>query len=359
MAGVRSGLNVSIDQLESFCEQILRGLGVSEPNARTTSDVLVQSEAWGIATHGVKLLRGYARRLRAGGLRGDASPELVKEGLGWAVIDGRSALGQVTTKMAMETAIAKARRCGSGFVTIRNSCHFGAAGYYAWLAARQGMFGMAMANDVPSVAAPGSKGAILGSNPIAYSIPIGNRDPILLDMSIATVAGGKVMARVNRGEPIPAGWLVDSEGRPTQRGELYPHSASLAPMGGHKGYGIGLLIEILSGVLSGAAFTTGVGSWLHGDRAAPTNHGAAVMAIDIAAMRDPAEFANRMEALQQEIHEAPAAEGSPPLMLPGEMEWKNFRRAKTQGLELLEDVVASLEETADECGQSSLMSVLS
>jgi LDH2 family malate/lactate/ureidoglycolate dehydrogenase len=282
----------------------------------------------------------------------------VKEGLGWAVTDGRSALGQVTTKMAMDVAIAKARTCGVGFVTIRNSCHFGAAGYYAWLAAREGMLGMAMANDVPSVAAPGSKGPILGSNPIAYCIPYGRHDPILLDMSIAMVAGGKVVARVNRGEPIPAGWLVDMEGQPTQRGELYPARASLAPMGGHKGYGIGLLIEILSGVLSGAAFTTQVGSWLYGDRSAPTNHGAAVLAIDLAAMMDPTEFEERMESLSREIHGAPTAQGTPTLMLPGEIEWTNYRRAQSHGIDLLDDVVASLEETAQECGQASSMSSL-
>ena len=228
------------------------------------------------------MLTGYARRLRSGGLRTDATPTIADEGPAWALVDGHSVLGQVTSTFATRLAIQKARSSGVGFVTVRNSCHFGAAGYYAWLAAREGMIGLAMANDIPSVAAPGSKGPVLGSNPIAYAIPGGENYPILLDMSIAIVAGGKVFARLKRGEPIPLGWLVDSEGQPSQNGELYPHSASLSPMGGHKGYGIGLLIEILSAVLSGAAVTKQVGSWIYGDQSLPTNHGAAFLVINVA-----------------------------------------------------------------------------
>jgi len=358
MVSVESRLSVSIESLESFCLRILSGLGVSDKDARITTNALVTTEAWGISTHGVKLLRGYARRLRGGGLRTDATPIIVDEGSGWATVDGQSALGQVATTFATRLAVARARECGVGFVSVRNSCHFGAAGYYAWLAAQEGMIGLAMANDIPSVAAPGSKGPVLGSNPISYAIPRGEDDPIVLDMSIATVAGGKVFARCKRGEPIPAGWLVDLEGRPTQCGELYPDRASLAPMGGHKGYGIGLLIEILSGVLSGAAFTRQVGSWLQGDYSKPTNHGAAILVINVAAIMEPAKFYQRIGALVREIHDAPTAEGSAKLMMPGEMEWKNYRRSLEEGIGLREDVLSALEETAAECGQPTLFSSL-
>ena len=351
MTVTAKGSRVAIDVLEQFCLKILTGVGVSDKDAQTTTAALVTTDSWGVYTHGTKLLRGYARRLRGGGLRTDVVPKVAEEGPAWAVVDGQSVLGQVTSAFATETAIQKARKCGVGFVTVRNSCHFGAAGYYAWLAAQAGMIGMAMANDVPSVAAPGSKGAVLGSNPIAYAVPGGLNDPILLDMSIATVAGGKVYARCKRGEPIPAGWLVDDQGRPTQDGTLYPDHASLAPVGGHKGYGIGLLIEILSAVLSGAAVTRQVGSWLFGDLSQPTNHGAAFLAINVGAMTEPAAFYKRIAGLVGEIHAEPTADGSPPLMLPGEMEWRNRRRAETEGIALPEDVLAYLEETAAECGQ--------
>lgn len=343
---------VPIAALEEFCQRVLLGLGLSEQHAAATTTALVTTDSWGVFTHGTKLLRGYARRLRGGGLRTQGSPQIVNEGPAWALVDGQSLPGQVTSTYAVDTAIRKARETGAGFVTVRNSCHFGAAGYYAWLAAQAGMIGIAMANDVPSVAAPGSKGPVLGSNPIAYAIPGGEADPILLDMSIATVAGGKVFARCKRGEPIPEGWLVDSDGRPTQEGSLYPDRASLAPVGGHKGYGIGLLIEILSGVLSGAAVTKQVGSWLFSDASLPTNHGAAFLAIDVGAITDPAAFYERIAALAGEIHSEPTADGAPRLMLPGEIEWRNRRRAEAEGIELPEDVYAALQETAEECGQT-------
>jgi LDH2 family malate/lactate/ureidoglycolate dehydrogenase len=351
MAFTVAGQRVSIAALEEFCERVLTGLGVSAKDASATTAALVTTDTWGVYTHGTKLLRGYARRLRAGGLRADASPVIAEAGPAWALVDGQAAMGQVISTFAMEAAIQKARESGVGFVTVRNSCHFGAAGYYAWLASQAGMIGIAMANDVPSVAAPGSRGPVLGSNPIAFACPAGADDPILLDMSIATVAGGKVFARCKRGEPIPPAWLIDDQGRPTQDGTLYPERASLAPMGGHKGYGIGLFIEILSGALSGAAVTKQVGSWLFGDMAAPTNHGAAFLAVNVGAMMDPAMFYGRIAALAREIHAEPTADGSPPLMLPGEMEWRNRRRAEVDGIELPEDVLASLEETAAECDQ--------
>ncbi|HMP05145.1 MAG TPA: Ldh family oxidoreductase, partial [Lacipirellulaceae bacterium] len=186
------GSRVTIDALEQFCLRILTSTGVCEKDAQTTTAALVMTDSWGVFTHGTKLLRGYVRRLRGGGLRADVAPEIATEGPAWAVVDGQSALGQVTTTFATEVAMKKAEQFGVGFVTVRNSCHFGAAGYYAWLAARAGMIGMAMANDVPSVAAPGSRGPVLGSNPIAFAFPGGEADPFLLDMSITTVAGGKV-----------------------------------------------------------------------------------------------------------------------------------------------------------------------
>ena len=193
---------VPVDPLREFCVEALSRCGVSPSSAGITADVLVTADTWGVFTHGTKLLAGYVPRLRAGGLVADASPEIVGEGASWAVVDGGSGLGHVTTTFAMGKAIEKARTTGSSMVGVRNSNHFGPAGYYAVLAARQGMIGVAMANDVPSVAAPGSRTAVLGSNPIAYAIPTGTDDPVLLDMATSTVAGGKVFAAHQRGEVL-------------------------------------------------------------------------------------------------------------------------------------------------------------
>src|SRR5262245_45304833 len=253
--------STSYDDLHQFTREAFRRVGMSGSDATTGADVLVTTDAWGVFTHGTKSLAGYLRRLKAGGLRPQGTPRIVAEGGGWATVDGDSSIGMVTSVFAMKTALAKARQQGIAYVGVRNSCHFGAAGYYAWLAAREGLIGLAMANDIPSVAAPGSRGAVTGSNPIAYAVPAGKYRPMLLDMATATVAGGKVYAARARGEPIPNTWLLGADGLPTTDPSGFPKVGALQPAAGHKGYGIALLIETLSAVVTGAAITRQVRSW--------------------------------------------------------------------------------------------------
>jgi len=337
---------VTYPNLHRFVVEAFKQAGVSDADAQVTADALAMTDAWGIFTHGTKNVRGYLRRLKAGGLRAAGRPRLAAEGPAWGIVDGDSALGMVTSVFAMQTAITKARACGIAYVGVRNSCHFGAAGYYSWLAAQEGMIGLSMSNDIPSVAAPGSRGAIMGSNPIAYAIPGGRHPPLLLDMSTATVAGGKVYAARTRGERIPGTWLIGADGRPTTDPSGYPDVGALQPAAGHKGYGIALLIETLSGILSGAAFTWRVGTWMWDDGTQPTNHGAAFIAVDTNLIMPAAEFARRMEALVDEIHAAPRADSVDRLFVPGEMEWERHARALKEGIQLPPDVVASLAEAA-------------
>ena len=337
---------VPVNRLHAFCMQALTQVGVGQRDAATTTDALVTTDTWGVFTHGTKLLRAYIKRVQAGGLRTDVSPSIAAEGAAWAIVDGASTLGQVAATFAIDTAIAKAQAVGIAYVGVRNTCHFGAAGFYTARAARQGFIGISMANDVPSVAAPGSRGAVTGSNPLSYAVPAGKHDPILLDMSIATVAGGKVYAARQRGESIPTGWIVGPDGQPTTDANLYPQTASLVPMAGHKGYGLALLIETLSALLSGAAVTHSVGNWIFGDLAQPTNHGAAFIAIDVATIMEPAKFAARVDALIDEIHAAPVAAGAQRIYVPGEMEWERRRRAIASGIPLPSDVVDSLRGLA-------------
>jgi ureidoglycolate dehydrogenase (NAD+) len=335
---------ISIDNLSDFCVGALRDCGVTEADAQVTAQILATTDAWGVFTHGTKALRGYLRRLKAGGLAPRGVPSVVTEGPGWAVVDGDSSLGMVTSTYAMDVALGKARQTGLGYAGVRNSCHFGAAGAYAAQAARSGFIGLAMANDIPSVASPGSRGAVTGSNPLAYGVPAGRHHPLMLDMSIATAAGGKVYAARERGEPIPATWLIDDRGRPADDPLAYPEHSTLTPAAGHKGFGLALLIETLSGALTGAAMTTRVGSWLAGDPAAPTHHGAAFLAIDVAAISP--DLPARVESLIDEIHAAPRADGVDRLYVPGEKEWENLDRSRRDGIALPPDVVASLREAA-------------
>ncbi|GDY20322.1 hypothetical protein LBMAG56_16670 [Verrucomicrobiota bacterium] len=350
MTSSASNRTVSYEALHEFTKAAFLSTGLSETDGTTGADALATTDAWGVFTHGTKCLAGYLRRLQLGGLRPRGVPRVAAEGGAWALVDGDSALGQVTSVFAMQTAIAKARQQGVAYVGVRNSCHFGAAGYYTWLAAREGFIGISMANDIPSVAAPGARGAIAGSNPISSAVPAGRYRPMLLDMSTATVAGGKVYAARMRGEPIPNTWLVGADGKPTTDPTGYPQVGALQPAAGHKGYGLSLLCETLSGILTGAAVTWQVGTWMWDDGKQSTNHGAAFIVIDTNAIMPAAQFAARMEALIDEIHAAPLAEGATQLRVPGEMEWEHHTRAMTHGISLPEDVVASLRKAAEMTG---------
>lgn len=337
------GALVSVENLTLFCRSALQRAGADLEYASTAAEALVMADSWGTFTHGSKLLFDYVRRILAGGISVQHRPEVIRSGPAWAIVDAHSVMGQVAAAYAMEVAIAKAKQTGIAYVGVRGSNHFGAAGYYPWLAARAGMIGIAMANDIPSVAAPGSRRAVTGSNPLSYALPTGpNSDPILLDMAISTVAGGKVYAAHQRGESIPDNWIVGPDGLPTTDGSLYPSQAALQPMSGAKGYGIALLIEGLSGVLTGAALTWQVGSWIHDDPAQPTNHGAAFLAIDVETMMPRDDYQARIDHLVREIHAAPTVDHVERVLLPGEREWRHRRRALEEGILLPADVVAKL-----------------
>src|SRR5262245_39060359 len=203
-------MRIPISVLERICDTRLRAAGMREEDATEAARILVLADAWGIHTHGVKNLPGYLRRMAGGGIRVQGRPRVEAEGLAWAVIDGDDALGMTGAVFAMRTAIEKARSAGFGYVGLRNTCHFGAAGCYAVMAAREGLVGIAMSNDTPTVTAPGALGPVLGSNPVAFAAPLANEEPLVLDIATSTVAGGKVFQAATEGRSIPPGWVVDS-----------------------------------------------------------------------------------------------------------------------------------------------------
>lgn len=341
---------ISIAELQRIVTEMLISCGMSPLNAEETSTALATTDAMGVFTHGTKLLAGYIRRLQGGGYVAGAEPRIEREGPGWAIIDSQSSLGQVGSLFAIRQAIEKARKVGIAYVGLKNTGHIGAAGYYAAMAAREGFIAMVTGNDIPSVAAPGSRKAVLGSNPLAYAIPVTNGDPILLDIATAAVAGGKVYAAIQRGETIPSTWLIGPDGHPTSDGKLYPQHASLAPMAGHKGYGFGLWCEILSAILPGGEMTWKVGSWIFDEPSLPSKHNASFIVIDVAAISPTNEFDDRLRMLINEIHSAPTADGVDHLLLPGEREWTSYRRSLVEGINLPNDVREQLRRAADMTG---------
>lgn len=333
---------VNFAELACFAQRCFQQVGMEPEPAQRAAAALTTTDAMGVFTHGTKLLAGYLKKLQGGGYNATAQPSIEREGQGWAVVDGQSALGQVGCEFSVRLAMQKARQVGIAYVGVRNTGHIGAAGYYASIAAREGFVAMITGNDIPSVAAPGSRSAVLGSNPLAYAVPVAGGDPILLDIATAAVAGGKVYAAIQRGEPIPDTWLIGPDGQPTTDGQLYPQHAALAPMAGHKGYGFGLWCEILSAILPGGNMTWQVGSWIFDEPSRPSWHNASFTVIDVAAISVPGEFDRRLGQLIDELHAAPTADGVDRVLLPGEREWANYRRAHTDGIALPPDVIEKL-----------------
>lgn len=311
------------------------------------AEALVHTDAMGVSTHGTKLLVGYLKKLKAGGYRPTAALKILREGVAWAVIDGDHGLGQVGCRHALKVAQNKARVAGLAQVHLIHTGHLGAPGYFAAQAAREGFIAMILGNDIPSVAAPGACRAVLGSNPLAYAFPRIDNDPILLDIATAAVAGGKVYAARQRGEPIPEHWLIGPDGQPTSDANLYPQSASLAPMAGHKGFGLGLWCEVLAGVLPGGSFTWQIGSWLFDPPERSSSHNASIFLLDVSAFTDRQLFDRRLNQLVEEITNTPVGPGVSSLQVPGQREWTSMRQAQSDGIPLPEDVLTKIAEAAE------------
>ena len=322
--------------------------GMSGEHARITADVFVTTDTWGTYTHGTKQLRGLLKNMRSGALDAKAVPEVVAEGSGWCIVDGNFAMPTVTSCMAMKLTIEKAKTSGIGYAGVRHSGHFGAAGYYANMAVKEDMLGLAMTNVDPCMTIPGAKGKVLGTNPIAYAVPAGKEKPIFLDIATSAVAANKIFAAKALGKSIPDNWLVDENGLSTTDPNKYDVGA-LLPMSVHKGYGLALMVEVLCAVLTGAAVTKEVKSWIF-DYDKPTNEGHAFIAINIGAMMPIQQFKDRMDRLIKEIKESPKAKGVERIYLPGEMEWERRDEALKNGIELPEDVIASLTGLAEDVG---------
>lgn len=344
------GKHVSPEKLGAFCTNALQAAGLDKTDAETTAQVLVTTDTWGTFSHGTYHLRNYVNKIRAGGIDPKAKPQVILEGPAWAIIDGHAAIGMVTGCRAMELAIQKARIDGIGFVAVRNSNHFGAAGYYATLAIEHDMMGVAMSNVDPIMAAPGGRTSVIGNNPLAYAAPAGEEYPIFLDIALSAVASTKIHTAKAQGKSIPADWVVDAEGLPATEIGGWPDVGSMLPMAGHKGYGLALLVEVLAGVLSGAAVTREVKGWI-GQLAEPPGTGHCFIAIDVSKFMPIGVFKQRMDGMIRHIKASPKAKGAERIWLPGEMEWERRKVALREGVLLPDIVLDSLAMLSREVGQ--------
>ena len=311
---------IKLQELWEFTYKALVHTGVCDADATTIADTLVTTDSFGVLSHGTKNLYQYILKCREGGLDPKAVPTVVNEGPAWAIIDGNCAFGMVTACKGMNLAIEKARKCGIGYVGVRNSCHFGAAGYYANLAAKAGMIGLSMSNADPNMAIPNSSDVAIGNNPFSFAAPLSNGKSVFLDIALSGVAALKVVMAKEKGERVPSSWLIDEDGRPTDDPSGFPEHSHLQPMAAHKGYGLAIMVETLASAITCSGMLHQVQSW-NLDMASKNNVGHAFIAVNAGAMMDPALFLERMDAMVAELKASPKAKGAEQIFVPGEMEW--------------------------------------
>ncbi|HSB79298.1 MAG TPA: Ldh family oxidoreductase [Candidatus Methylomirabilis sp.] len=335
-------------KLSAFCVAVLEKAGVPRENAEIVAHSLLAANVRGVDTHGITRLPIYVERLQAGLTKGRAQGVVISETPTTAVYDGQDGLGQVVGTKAMRLAIAKAESAGVGLVTARNSTHYGTAGYYAMMALDKDMIGIALTNS-PSLMAPwGGKRAYLGSNPIAIAVPAGKEKPFVLDMATTVVARGAIILAAKKGETIPISWGLNKDGEPTTNAKE-ANEGALLPLGGHKGYGLAMAIEVLVATLAGGPFGPHIGElYKNPTRAQGVGHFFGAIRID--RFRPVAEFKADMDAMIREVKAEPLAKGFDKIMVAGEPEFLVEQERREKGVPLSDAVVNDLSKLGASIG---------
>jgi len=342
--------------LKKFVSSVFESIGCPEEDAHLAADVLVSADARGIDSHGVARLAGYVRLYDHGRLNPSPKIHILHESPSTALLDGDRGLGLVVAPKAMEIACQKAALAGTGWVAVQNSNHFGIAGYHAMKALPQDMIGWAMTHAAPLVTPTFSREKLLGTNPIAVAIPALTEPPFVADFASTAVAYGKLEILQRKGMDTPDGWVQDHLGNPSNDAFAIKNGGALLPLGGdrehgsHKGYGLGAIVDILSGVLSGANFGPWVppfataGFMQAGETVGKgTGHFLGAMRID--AFRPAEDFQKDMDTWIKRFRSAEAVEGKK-VLIPGDPERELEIERKLTGIPLLEPVVADLRSLA-------------
>jgi LDH2 family malate/lactate/ureidoglycolate dehydrogenase len=341
---------VSPELLSAQLETILRGWGMSEEHAAITAGHMLYADRHGIDSHGCAMLRHYHRGFTAGVLNMTPAIEIVRDSGATALVDGGGGLGHVPADTAMKLAIARAASAGVGAVAVRNSGHFGAAGTYAAMAAAAGQIGLATsAADEPAIVPTRGKEAMLGTNPIAFAAPAERNPPVLLDMATSTVSLGKLLTAWRKGRAVPAGWALDAAGQPVTDGRQAFEHRLLTPLGGsaemssHKGYGLAVMADVLSNILSGTP------AW----QAPPSFHRAVghfFLAIDPRSFRDGTEFEQDLDGMLDALRATKPIDPNEPVLVPGDPEHRTRAERDREGIPLTRSVVEDLRAVAHDSG---------
>ena len=345
-------IRYTYDQLNTFCMDAFMKFGFNQSEARIITDVLLLSDLYGIESHGMQRLVRYHKGIEKGLIKVDAVPEIVHETPVSAVIDAHDSMGQLVSHKAMSLAIEKAKKTGMAIVSVRNSNHFGIAGYYAKMACDQGLMGMAMTNSEAIMVPTFARMAMIGSNPIAVALPA-EPYPFFFDASTTVVTRGKLEVYNKMGKPLPEGWALDKDGHPStdakdvlknivakNGGGIMPLGGNTEQLGSHKGYGYGMLCEIFCSVFSQGTPSSHVNV---GGKSG-TCHG--FMAVDPHVFGDPEAIKAHFSACLQELRDAPKADGQTRIYTHGEKEAFAYQDRMENGIDVNINTVAEMADMA-------------
>lgn len=339
---------------------MLTKIGCSEKDAKTAADVLLSADLRGVDSHGVARLSGYVRLWEKGRINPTPTIRVVHETPSTAVVDGDGGLGLVVAPFAMKVAIEKAKTAGTGWVSVKNSNHYGIAGHHAMQALAHDMIGISMTNASPLVAPTFSKERLLGTNPIAVAIPAKDQPAFVADLATTTAANGKLEILQRKGMDTPSGWVQDKEGNPTTSATGVKDGGALLPLGGdrehgsHKGYALGSIVDIFSAVLSGANYGPWVPPFVAFLDPDPNPVGEGIGhffgAMRVDAFRPADEFKSNMDNWITRFRAATPTPGNEKVLIPGDPERELEAIRTKEGIPLLDSVVKDLTELGERFG---------
>ena len=341
----------SFDSLKSFCRSSYERVGVPAQEAEIVADLLVRSDLRGVETHGVTRLPIYIRRLQKGYVRKIGKLTVMKEKGPTVFLDGHGSMGHLTAYRTMQKAIAKAEEYGMGWASVKDSGHFGVAGLFPLMAVKKDFIGYVVSNSAPMMFPWGGRERIIGNNPLAYALPADQHQPVVLDFSLGIVSSGKLILSRKKGEKIPLGWAFDKNGLPTEDPyEGYEGGGSLAPVGGHKGYGLVLIHEMLTAVLTGGKWTQNIRSLYEDDPSGIQGTCHSFSALDPDCFIGREEFKKNMDRYIQSIKGSSRASGGEEILVPGEPEFRTEQKLLQEGIPLPPATVKELTELGTALG---------
>jgi LDH2 family malate/lactate/ureidoglycolate dehydrogenase len=344
---------VPFEELKDFCRQAYGKVGVPGAEAEIVADLLVRSDQRGVETHGVTRLPIYIQRLQKGYVRKEARITVVKEKGPTAFLDAHGSMGHVAAYRGMEKAIAKAEELGIGWVSVKDSGHFGVAGLFPMMALKKDFVGYLFSNSAPMMFPWGGRERVIGNNPLAYAIPAGKYQPVVLDFSLSVVPSGKLILSRKKGEKIPLGWAFDKNGLPTEDPyEGYEGGGSLAPVGSHKGYGLVLVHEMMTSVLTGGKWTRNIKSLYEEDKSGIQGTCHTFMALDPDCFIGREEFKKNVDAYIESIKGSAKAPGTEEILVPGEPEYRTEMKFLKEGIPLSPNTVKELIQLGEILGIS-------